>query len=512
MSFNSNQKKLHLVMTAATLSAGLVACRLPGTKDSSDISAADAKNPAQIKLENQIKSFSETRAQLKAMNQKGADACEKREVLWKQIVATKQPDDQLIPPNAVFGDVLKFGNGSVHRFWRIFSGWKSEGENSDIRPFDTKQEKEDYLRLTHRYSVMAKMKFVVNPEVVKELGYTGQYASGNDCILGRLSSAVPMSVPDRMTPAFSGKFFLGGTAESQTLITQHDIGGQSSGTDYTVDPPKTKEIDNNYYSKPLSNRLSFEKGVYSGVGAFSRFLYTAQHYSKEIFGLDYTFDPRELAANHLATVTKEGSAVSNAKGPRFVWNIAPSQEVKSLFGKLGSQDADFRKHFLAMNAKMGPSKEWTVFNVYASDTWTYNPEKDAKLIGKIVTSSDFVVSDAADVRVFFKHSIQMHKVKKSNGTEMMVPAIALPNAESDPYTQDFPQAEWGDKLFTSECRLGVLAQEVIRDSESELDGSFLTGAIANPKTVRKDAKGNLCFPQILGKRLEDAITPYLKKM
>lgn len=501
---------MHLLLTAATLTASLAACRVPNSKEASDLSAA-GKDPAKEKLEAQVKSFSETREKLKAMNQNGASACEKREVLWRQIVATKQPDNQLLPPETPFADVIKFGNGSVHRFWRIFSGWTSDGENSDIRPFDSKSDKSDYSRLTHRFSVMAKMKFVVDEAVVKELGYTGQYATGNDCILGRLSSAVPMAVADRMTPAFSGKFFLGNTSESQTLITQHDIGGQSSGTDYTVDPPQQKKIDNNYYSKALSNRLSFEKGVYAGVGAFSRFFYTAQHYSKDIFGLDYTFDPRELAANHLATKTKEGANVSNPKGPRFVWTIAPSQEVKSQFGTLGAQDPDFRKHFLAVNEKMGPSKEWTVFKVYASDTWTYNPEKDAKLIGKIVTSSDFVVSDAADVRIFFKHAIQMHKVKKSDGREMLVPSIPLSTEGKDPYTQDFPQSEWGDKLFTSECRLGVRGEEVIRDNESTLDGSFLFGAIADLRTQRKDTDGKLCFPKILGPRLEAALEPYKAK-
>ena len=506
-----------LAMTAAALAGGAYACRVPPQETPSETSATQGADPAKQKLEYQIQSFSATREQLKAMHVQGTSACQKREVLWKQIVATKQPDQELVPPNAVFGDVLKFGNGSVHRFWRIFSGWKHEGGNSDIRPFDSAEDKDKYLRLTHRYSVMAKMKFVVDDAVVKELGYTGQYATGNDCILGRLSSAVPMSVPDRMTPAFSGKFFLGNAAESQTLITQHDIGGQSSGTDYTVDPPQPKKIDNNYYSKILSNRLSFEKGVYTGVGAFSRFFYTAQHYSKEIFGLDYIFDPRELAANHLATMSKEGAPVANAKGPRFVWMVAPSDEVRNQFGTLGHQDADFRKHFLAINSKMGPTKEWTVFKVYASDTWTYNPQKDAKLIGKIVTASDFVVSDAADVRIFFKHSIQMHKVKKPDGKEMYVPSIALPSPGADPYTKDFPQAEWADeasrdKLFTSECRLGVLAREVIRGDEDELNGSFLLGAIADPRTMRKDAQGKICFPQIIGKRIEAAIAPYLRKL
>ena len=95
----------------------------------------------------------------------------------------------------------------------------------------------DTVRLTHRFGVNVKLSYVPT-EGAAELGLTGQYAKRNDCVLGRLSSAVPTTVEDRFTPAISMKFFVDGQSESQVLIAQHDIGGQSWEKDENAPKPQ----------------------------------------------------------------------------------------------------------------------------------------------------------------------------------------------------------------------------------------------------------------------------------
>ena len=234
-------------------------------------------------------------------------------------------------------------------------------------------------------------------------------------------------------------------------------------------------------------------------------------------GLKYIVDPRELQANHLALKSPNGKEFTkeNAKGPRFVWLVAPSDEVKAQFAAKAAQDSDFRKHFLSLNRE--GSGSFTLYKVYGSDTWTYNPEKDANLIGKLVVDSPFVVSEAADVRLFFKHSFEFRRLEEADGK---------PNV----YTQDYPYKEWGKELFTRNCRLGVLENEVQPSWYSTLDGSFLYGAVLDPKTRRIADDGSNCFFNFVAKRaqgpleekrkefeerrkeIEEAIAPYLQKL
>ena len=488
----SNKKIITLGVIAVAL-----ACKVPGKKGGASGLESSLDKEAQLRIAEQVKSFNDTQQELIAANKRGDGACAKLDILWNKIVDTKQPDDQLLPPDAVMKEVLTFGNGSANRYWRAFTGWKDEEGGSDIRPYEEKTK--NFIRLTHRYGVLAKMKFVVNKDAVAALGYTGHYRDGSDCVLGRLSSAVPTSKADRFTPAFAAKFFVGGNQDNQVLITQHDIGGQSSGTDYTVDPPREKTLDNNFYTHYLSNRLSFEKGVYSGVGAFSRFFYSAQYIARNLLHLNYIVDPRELQATHLAERNAAGTVIAPdaAKGPRFVWTMAPSDSMKSEFGTMASKDSDFRKHFLSLNERMKDGANVVVFNVYASDNWTYNPEKEATLIGQFVTQSPFVVSEAADVRLFFKHSIQFRHIPDAEG-------------KANPYTQDISFNEWNDKLFTSDCRLGVREAEVVPSSPTALDGTFIRDATVNPKTLRRDAKGNICIKNIILDKLEESISPWLQ--
>ncbi|HYX37554.1 MAG TPA: hypothetical protein VE954_31005 [Oligoflexus sp.] len=469
------------------------------------------KNPDKAPLQAQIVSFTDLARDLHAANQSDdSTACGKLEMVWDRIEGTAQQPDALYAPESDFKDVVTFGNGSALRFWKIFSGWTkfdwagskakdSDFYGSEIRPY-REGHLRDTVRLTHRFGVNVKMSYVPL-EGAAQLGLTGQYATRNDCVLGRLSSAVPTSVKERFTPAIAAKFFVDGASESQVLIAQHDIGGQSFEKDAAGQPI----IDNNFYSKYLSNRLSFEKGNLSGVGAFSRFFYTAQYFSRHILGLNYIFDPRELQANHLAEMNVNGQKVENPKGPRFVWMVPPSAATKEMFRQKAQSDLDFRRHFLALNGSLELGQA-PIFLVYGSDTWTYEPETEATLIGKLVVNSDFVVSEAADVRLFYKHAIQFQKIPDAVG-------------ETSPYTHDYAFSEWKDELFTSDCALGIQEKEVwplnlvafrgkeslypsLNFSQGSLEGTFLVNATVNPASVRLSRNHEWCLAKFVEKKLK----------
>lgn len=487
-------KPLLLTISVSSIGLAVFACK-SSPNESSEAGLFDSKKK---KIAEQVKSFNDTQKALIDANKRSASGCEKLDILWKKIEETQQSEAEMVEPKSKIKEVLAFGNGAAPRFWRIFEGWTEAEGGSEIRPYEENSTK--FVRLTHRFSSLVKFKYVPNQEAVSKLGYTGQFAEGNNCVLGRLSSAVPTTVANRFTPALAAKFFTDGPAESQVLIAQHDIGGQSSGTDYTVNPPRPKTINNNFFLHYHSNRLSFEKGVPSGTGAFSRFFYTAQWFSQNVFKLGYTLDPRELQADHLAKLNPNGKPVSGAKGPRFIWIGAASPELKAQVGEMAKTEADFRKHFMSYNKTINNgANPMPVFNVYGSDTWTYEPEKDANLIGQFVATSNFLASEAADVRLFFKHSIQFRKIPEAEG-------------KPTPYTQDYPFAEWNEKTFTGECRVGVREAEIVPKDRQDLDGTFIRDALINPKTVRKDANGKLCIIGIIEDKLEETAGPSLSRL
>ncbi|SMF42957.1 hypothetical protein SAMN06296036_11336 [Pseudobacteriovorax antillogorgiicola] len=492
-------------------------------KTVNDLKEKYLDNVDQDLVKQQILRFTDLARELHEKNQSTAsDACDKLETTWSVIEETAQSPDALVEPKSPFQDVVTFGNGSALRFWKIFSGWTKkdwagdEGQDdeylgNEIRPY-REDSIRDTIRLTHRFGVNIKLSYVPL-EGAKELGLTGHYAKRNDCVLGRLSSAVPTSVEDRFTPALSAKFFSDGAKESQVLIAQHDIGGQS----WKKDGDGETIIDNNFYTHYLSNRLSFERGALAGVGAFSRFFYTAQYFSRNIFDLDYIFDPRELQANHLANTDVTGLDIAQPKGPRFVWLVAPDAERRDAFAAMAKDDLDFRRHFLAQNGKWKKG-ETALFVVYGSDTWTYNPEQEAKAIGKFVVNSDFLVSEAADVRLFFKHSIQFQKIPDAEG-------------EESPYTQDYSFEEWTDELFTDDCRLGATAKEVypkdlvkyygkgeaaipatVDFDQGSLDGTFLIGATIDPRSVRFSRDKEWCLAKFIKDRAKDPIQSLFERL
>ena len=116
-----------------------------------------------------------------------------------------------------------------------------------------------------------------------------------------------------------------------------------------------------------------------------------------------------------------------------------------------------------------------------------------------MSNSAFVVSEAADVRLFFKHASQFVPIPEEVG-------------KPSPFTQDYAYSEWTEPLFAQDCRLGILANEVNPSARNELNGSFLTGAIVNPATQRKDKNGKPCIVDFVGKKVGSSIEAKTKEL
>ena len=271
--------------------------------------------------------------------------------------------------------------------------------------------------MTHRHGVFAQARLVVEPEFQKR--YTGLLQKGSDCVLVRFSSAVsPATSWNRFTPGFAAKFFIGGKHSSENLIVQHSIAGQGNNI--------------NYYEYPLSNKLKFTENQPAGFAAFSRFFNTIQDYLKNETNLKMV-DPRELSIKHLASINVNGKTVDNPKSPRFIFLVPPEGRAFS------KEQHDFRQDFLALNqgisaddkGQVKKGKGVRIYDVYVADQFTDNPKAEVQRIGYLESRSHFVVSDRADIRVAFRHSITPR--------------------ETQDYPGEYPKSLFNDETFTSEC-------------------------------------------------------------
>lgn len=329
-------------------------------------------------------------------------ACEKSDALWSAIYASRESADNLVPFQK--DQVKAFLAGTTTRFWNSFV------DSPEIKP-------ENYVRLTHRHGVFAQARLVIEPEFQKR--YTGLFKKGSDCVLVRLSSAAsPGTSWNRFTPGFAAKFFIDGKESSRNLIVQHSIAGQGNNI--------------NYYEYPLSNKLKFTDNQPAGIAAFSRFFNTVQDYLKNESNLNMV-DARELSIEHLASINVNGKTVNKAKSPRFIFLVPPQGRA---FAK---EQHDFRQDFLALNQGIPANDKGQVkkgqgvriYDVYVSENFTDNPKAEAQQIGYLESRSHFVVSDRADIRVAFRHSITPR--------------------ETQDYPGEYPKSLFNDQTFTSQC-------------------------------------------------------------
>ncbi len=436
--------------TILGMTTALMSCRASqdGSSDSKNILSTDPRDADQM-FNYFIMSPEEIKAKVSdpmvvfgalARNQalRSGTACQKMDALWTTIFETREPENALIPLGK--DKPLLFGNSSAQRLWRAFTGFES---GSEVAP-------ESHKRLTHRYGTFAQLKFVVE-DAYKDR-YTGLF-KGADCIIARFSSAVsPESAKGRFTPGFAAKFFVDGNHESLVLIAQQSFAGQ--GDDY------------NWLARPLSNRMSFENNVLAGIPGFSRFFQTVQKFVGATAGIKIQ-DPRELSIDHLAAMTESGQRVEAPKSPQLLY-LLPG-EVKAF----PSEMHDYRQDFINLNSSMPKdaaaglgkvTRGVRIADVYEADVFTTTPAKQGRRIGYFETKTIFVSSDAADRRVYFKHSIKPR--------------------EAIDYPSDFPKALWNDTWFTRSCDIfGSAARDL---DASRFDPTGETGSyVQNYVTERK---------------------------
>ncbi|AYC33520.1 peroxidase [Pseudomonas cavernae] len=247
--------------------------------------------------------------------------------------------------------------------------WKKVEERTDVAPVG-------YEKPIHAHGVMAKAKFVP----VANNGYTGLF-TGADSGLLRLS--VTGDPADRgFAPGLAWKAFVDGKP-SQNVSALYTLSGQGTNYDFF-----TNELSS--YVSPEANETLGTTVLFSAVSS----------------------KPTLLRLDDMAQVTQNGAAVASAKAPTQVYFV-PRAELRSRFV---STPHDFRQDLLTL--KTGTK----VYDVYATSmeiktsiipslntSYANQRRSNAKKIGEIELTSNFIASQFGDSGVFFKH--QRHEDK-----------------------------------------------------------------------------------------------------
>lgn len=289
-------------------------------------------------------------------NYQSLSACQKQELLWKDIKLSEHQD---LPKLSKFGLFQLIGMG-------VQALTKKAERNSDVSPKKWKK----YL---HQRGSVAKVKFVPT----ENSPYTGIF-QGSECGLLRMSITYRPTKKRAFAPGLALKVLRDGKP-SANISALYRLDGQ--GTNYNI------------LANPLSNIVPMgdELGLKLVHKVFKKVT-------------DY---PEELLLNHFSDLDEKGETVENAKAPRQVFFV-PNQSFN-----FSSSKHDFRKDLETIPAGT------TIYKVYAAseklkdfDYTEYKNEdikkflNEAKLIGEIITDSEFVASEFGDNGIFFRHEVR----------------------------------------------------------------------------------------------------------
>jgi hypothetical protein len=285
--------------------------------------------------------------------------CEKQEVLWDKIEATKHKE---FPKFAKFGLFQLVGMG--------LQALRTKGNrHSDFSPPKWKK----YL---HRRGSVAKVKFIPT----ENSRYTGIF-NGADCGLLRLSLTYKPTKKRSFATGLALKVLRDGTP-SANVSALYKLDGQ--GSDY------------DFFKYPLSNIVP--------LGLTTPLKLVHKLFSRVT---DY---PEEILLDHLGDVDQFGNKETKIVSPRQLFFV-PNKDIKS-----SSQKHDVRTDF--HNIKSGTK----VYSVYAVSkekaNFNYLEYKDSDIqkflsksvhVGDIVTTSGFVSSEFGDTGLFFRHELRAKK-------------------------------------------------------------------------------------------------------
>mgnify|MGYP006076823077 CR=1 FL=1 len=284
-------------------------------------------------------------------------ACEKQDVLWKNI---KETTHKKLPP------FNKLGLEEVYKMSRQNLNIKTN-LNSDVRA-------KGWIKYLHRRSAVAKVKIVPTGSHP----YTGIF-KGSDCSLLRLSLTYQPET------GFINKAFAPGLAlkvlrdnvPSANISALYSLAGQGQ--------------DHNFFKFPLSNIVPI------GTSAAHRIIHS-------IFKR-YTKYPEQLPLTDLAQYDSHGTKVTQ-NAPKQIFFVPIKSNVN-----FSSQKHDVRHDFMKI------PKGTHLYDVYALSSrikFNYANYKinqlqsllnNSERIAKIVTDSPFIASEFGDIRLFFRHHV-----------------------------------------------------------------------------------------------------------
>ena len=285
-------------------------------------------------------------------------ACQKADAIWNdKIVPTIYGGALPALTSPSLSDILQLGMASF-----TVKALSNGGDELEL----------GRRKLVHAFGAEARFRFVASADAATS-GYTGIYATGADCVIGRLSVATQPTASTSI-PAVALKFFVDGDNPSVNLHLMYSIDGQDG---------------HNFFEKEFSNIIPAPTTI--GTSLLASFF----HNAAVLFGAkDPT--PSHLTVEHLAKVNVDSSSVSAPHAP-FKLVLKPTAAA-SAFMLGATVDDDFRTKLA--DYPVGQA----MYDVYALDVG--DTADKAKLLGQLVTTSKIVASQYGDEKLYFQHNMQ----------------------------------------------------------------------------------------------------------
>lgn len=282
-------------------------------------------------------------------------ACEKQDVLWKNIQATVH---KILPDNRPFGlpQILAMSRQEV--------GLK-EHHRSDFAP-------PGWRKYLHGRGAIAKVKLVP-----RENPYTGIF-QGADCALLRLSLTYRVDEGRAVAPGLALKVLRDGT-HSANISALVSLDGQDK--------------DFNFFRNPMSNIVPIGSGF--GQKLVHRIFLKASSY------------PEELLAEDMAKVDARGATIDQPKAPRQIFFVpGEGLSFSSEAHEIRSDFATIPEGTTVYQIRLVPDKgeDFSYANYKIEDVPLLLQE--SLHVADIVTTSSFVASEFGDDGIFFRHQLR----------------------------------------------------------------------------------------------------------
>lgn len=277
--------------------------------------------------------------------------CQKAEAMWQsQILPTRYAQ---LPP---------LSSPGLTELWQLahtdFSSKAFSHEGDELEPGRRK--------LIHARGAEARLRWVANPNS----GYTGIFATGAECLIGRFSLATAPTA-ETTIPALALKIFIAGEAPSRNLHLMHAVDAQQG---------------HNFFAETFSNILPPAQSLTTRLLAARFAKVTAQLGARDS-------DPGHLSLEHLAGIQADGETIAAPQTP-YQLLFKPTAAARALLQKSTALD-DFRQKLAELSVGQA------IYDIYAQEAGA-GPEQ-ARLLGQLVLSSAVLASRYGDEQLYFQH-------------------------------------------------------------------------------------------------------------